>query len=155
MIKRIATGNALQTKANNMNTIEYLDLIKSTKSITSDYKLSKLLGISRSRLSHYRNGRNTMDELLALKVEKILNLKPGTVLIDLQAERSKCPEARAILHELAQKLAATALTLVLVFSGVFLPNIAEAGQFGRFDNNIHYAYLCICVLINAFSYKYH
>lgn len=123
-----------------MDTIYYLDLLKVEKSITSDYQLAKLLGISRGRLSNYRNKHHDMDELLALKIEKLLNLKPGTVLLDIQANRSKCPEARKVLHEISQKLAGGALAIFLALSLNFAPMSAEAGQFVRTDNNIHYAH---------------
>ena len=123
-----------------MNTIYYLDLVKSEKSITSDYQLAKTLEISTSRVSNYRTGRYDMDELLALKIEKLLNLKTGTVLLDIQANRTKCPAAAKVFQELAQKLAAGALCLMLVVGGA-LPKPAQAtGQIGPVNNNIHYAH---------------
>jgi len=124
-----------------MKTIEYLDLVKAAKSITSDYQLAKTLGISTARLSSYRNGRYDMDELLALKVENILNMPSGSVLLDIQANRTKCPEAAKVLQAISKKLAAGILSLCLCFSMALQPEQARAGQNGPFNDNIHYAYL--------------
>jgi len=120
-----------------MNTNEYLDLIKSTKSITSDYKLAQLLDISRSRLSAYRNKPRNMDDDLVLKVEKILDLPEGVVLFEMHSKRTNCPQAAQIFHEISQKLAAGALAVVLAVSVSFAPAEVSAGQNDR-CNYVYY-----------------
>lgn len=120
-----------------MDTIYFLDRIKSEYSITSDYKLAKLMGISTSRLSHYRVGKHSMDEVLALRVEKLLKLKPGTVLLEIQAGRTKCPEAAQVLHDIARKLAGGILALVIAFTALFSPAPSIAANLSQ-GNTVYY-----------------
>ena len=109
-----------------MNTVQWLDHAKSVLSIDSDYKLSKMLGISTTRLSNYRVGRNQMDEQICLSLEKLLKLTPGTILFDIQGERTKCQEAATVFHNLAKRLAAGVLALMLGFSTLFYTPPASA-----------------------------
>ncbi|PCI36851.1 MAG: hypothetical protein COB50_04210 [Thiotrichales bacterium] len=87
-----------------MNTIEYLDTVKSRYKWVSDYKLSKEIGLSQSRMSNYRCGRSEMDEDMCLKVAKLLKISEAGVLIDIVAERTKSEKASKILNRTAKKL---------------------------------------------------
>ena len=118
-----------------------LDELKKRHNLPSDYKLAKFLGISRTRLSNYRCGINTIDDDLAARIDKLLELPEGVIALEMHAKRSKCPQISNTFHEIAQKLAAGALCLMLVVGGA-LPKPAQAtGQIGPVNNNIHYAHL--------------
>lgn len=118
------------------NSADLLDLIKSRYSLPSYYAAAKFLGISKARASNYRNGKNDMDEMLILQVENLLKYPPGSLLFEMQAARTKCPDAAKIFHQTAQKIAAGALCFMLVFP-VFFESIASpAGHFFRALNCI-------------------
>jgi len=119
-----------------------LDELKARHNITSDYKLSKLLEISRTRVSNYRCGTNTIDDDVAQKIDKLLDLPEGVIALEMHARRTKCPNISKTFHEIAQKLAAGALCLMIVFSGV-LPRQAQAsGQNCLINNNLPPYTLC-------------
>jgi len=117
-----------------------LDELKSRYDIPSDNKLSKFLDISRTRLSNYRCGTYTIDDDVAAKIDKLLELPEGVIALEMHAKRSKCPAVSATFHEIAQRLAAGSLCLMLMVGG-FAPKVAQAsGQIGPVNNNIHYAH---------------
>jgi len=64
---------------------DYLDAIKASHGIGSDYELAKRLGWSRPRISHYRSGLHHFDESGALQVAALLDLDPAAVLLDTRA----------------------------------------------------------------------
>jgi len=116
------------------NSADLLDLIKSRYSLTSDYAAAKFLGISKARVSNYRTGKNSMDQSLILRIETLLKYPPGSLLFEMQAARTKCPDAAKIFHQTAQKIAAGVLCFMLVFP-VFLtvPSFTE-GHFDRLQD---------------------
>jgi len=118
-----------------------LDELKSRHGLTSDYKLAKFLDITRTRLSNYRCGTNTIDDDLANKIDKLLELPEGVIALEMHAKRTKCPSVSKTFHEIAQKLAAGALCLVLVFGGLLPKPVNATGQIGPVNNNIHYAHI--------------
>lgn len=72
-----------------MKATEWIDRIKVTKNIQSDYQIAKELGLSRNTISTYRGGRsNTMDENTSLKVASMLGIDPAIVLLDQAKERT-------------------------------------------------------------------
>ena len=99
-----------------MNTCEWLDRVKKEFQLVSDYKLAKLLGISPNRISNYRNSNIQMDDDLAMKVESLLGLPGGTVLLDMHALRTKCSPAAEVFRKISQKIstATMAVTLALI-----------------------------------------
>lgn len=121
-----------------MTTIELLDLLKSSYSLSSDYKLAKFLGINQANISTWRKGSTLGDETAILVAEK-LNLDPAQVLIWMTAERSKCPAAKTALQKAAQMIGHAATVVFAVFLlAQFSPAPADAGFFLH-ANNIHYA----------------
>ncbi len=130
---------------NDINAI--LDELKRRYTIESDYKLAKKLKISRSRLSNWRNGTLTVQDDVSETIDNLLNLPVGVTALEMNARRSNCPAVSKTFHELAKKLASGSLCLVLVFSALFQPNLAQAGKNFRLDNNIHYAQFISSVLL--------
>ena len=116
-------------------TVEYLDELKRRYGISSDYKLAKLIGITYQAVSQYRNKGTTLRDDVALKVAELLELPPGKVLADMQAERAKDARVRDAWRQIAARMAdAAAWAGVVILAGVFgvvfglLPSKAEAGQ---------------------------
>lgn len=86
-----------------MNTVEYLQQAKKALKIESDYALAKALGITRSAISAYVQGRTTMSDDTAVKVANVLGKHPAIVMIDMHREREKNPELRAVWNSVMEK----------------------------------------------------
>lgn len=85
-------------------TIEFLDGLKDRLKIKSDYKLAKELGVSHTRISNWRRGRNTFDERIAVQVAHLLTLDPAYVLACMAAERSKRADVKTAWKKAAQRI---------------------------------------------------
>lgn len=123
-----------------MNTCEILDRVKAEYGLTSDYQLAKKLSISHSRLSNYRHRQSTMDDDLVLTCENLLELPPGSLLIEFQAQLTKCKAAADILHKLAARMMSHAAAVFLVISITY--NIG-AGLFFEFAPGFFAVHQCI------------
>ncbi len=118
-----------------------LDEVKRRHGCNTDGDLMRLLGISRSRLSNFRNVNKTFDDDVSEKLEKLLELPEGVISLEMHAKRSKCPAVSAAFHKIAQQIGSGALALFLAVALNFAPMSVEAGQNVRTDNNIHYAHV--------------
>lgn len=96
-----------------MKTSEYLDLVRATLHLPSDYALQKPLGISKTQLSNYRNGRDSLSDTMALRVAEICQLDAVRVLLDMHMERAKTPEIRAAWATALEKISASFTNLLL------------------------------------------
>jgi len=103
-----------------MDTIAYLDAVKTRHNWDSDYKLAKELGVSKGRISNYRTGRQGMDDELCLVVAKLLDVDPSTVLIDIFSERTKSSKAAKILRETAKQLGSAAASLFVTLTMLYM-----------------------------------
>lgn len=83
-----------------MNTIEYMDAVKKRRGITSDYALSKELGVTKQSVSRYSKGIGHFDETVCSRVAEILGIHPGLVMLDMQRERAKTPQERNVWQEI-------------------------------------------------------
>lgn len=118
-----------------MKTTEYLAAVKAKRNITSDYKLSKALGVSESLMSKYQKGTVVPGPLVAFKIAEILGDQPSAVIADLELERAEKAEKTDDAEEwksFVKKLGGVAATiLVAVGCGGFsnadakLPSSAE------------------------------
>lgn len=96
-----------------MNTIEYLDAVKSRSGITSDYALAKVLGVTQAAVSNYRVGRSRIDDDVALTIAQLLGINPLIVIAAANAERAKTPEQRARWSGVMEKFSASFNSLLL------------------------------------------
>jgi hypothetical protein len=126
-----------------MKSIEWIEKAKAATGIESDYKIAQVLGMTRGGLSQHRVGKVlTLDDEAAFKVEELLNLPHGKVMMDQHAERAKTPAVKAAW----QKLAAITwqILAIAVFSGALFSKPVEAKEIS-FNSNaypfIHYAQL--------------
>jgi hypothetical protein len=78
-----------------MKTSEYLDKVRANIGAPSDYALQKPLGLSRSRLSNFRQNLDFFSDGLAIKVADLAGLDAGFVLLDMHLSRAKSPEEKA------------------------------------------------------------
>lgn len=75
-------------------TAQWLDAIKARLDLPSDYAAAKVLNVTRSAVSAYRNGRSTFDDDTAFLVAEILDVNPLEVLVSSRAERAKNDDQR-------------------------------------------------------------
>jgi hypothetical protein len=96
-----------------LRTAEYLDLVRATLHLPSDYALQKPLGITKSQLSKYRTGADSLSDGIALRVAEICQLDAVRVLLDMHMERAKSPEIRAAWATALEKISASFTNLLL------------------------------------------
>ena len=95
-----------------MNTVQYLDEVKTRLGIKSDYGLAKHLGIGQSAIIAYRAGRRVFDDDVALTVADALGVNPLLVIAAANAERAKTDEQKARWTGLMEKFSASFNTLL-------------------------------------------
>ncbi|KWE44593.1 hypothetical protein WL76_30890 [Burkholderia ubonensis] len=76
-------------------TVQLLDDVKVKMDLPSDYAAAKALGVTRSAVSQWRNGKATFDDDTCLLVAEILDLDPFDVLAYINIERSRDEGRRA------------------------------------------------------------
>lgn len=85
-----------------MNSVEFLDAVRTRHGLTSDRQLAKHLKINQGRISLYRTGARKLDPEACIKVAKELGLPAEYVLASIQAERAKRTEHRRLWERLAK-----------------------------------------------------
>jgi transcriptional regulator with XRE-family HTH domain len=89
-----------------MRTItEVLDAIKEKNGIRSDYKLAMFLGVGDGSLRNYRHGRSLPDEPTCVKFAEALGEDPALLVVEMQAQRAKTPDAQKLWEHVAALLA--------------------------------------------------
>lgn len=72
----------------------------------TDYELAKEIGVSTGGMANYMNHGRTMDDEVAIRVAKKLNIKAAYVMACCHAERAKTIEATNIWISIANEHAA-------------------------------------------------
>jgi hypothetical protein len=83
-----------------MNTLEYLEAVKTRLGIESDYAVAKVLQMRQSTISGYRARGGQMDDDIAAKVAEILGIHPGLVMLDMHRARAKTPAEKSIWQDI-------------------------------------------------------
>ncbi|MCM2564808.1 hypothetical protein [Janthinobacterium kumbetense] len=83
-----------------MNTMEYMQAVKTKLGIESDYALSKALQVTKQTVSRYSQGKGYFDDAVAVKVAELLQIHPGLVMLDMHRERAKTPAEQSIWQEI-------------------------------------------------------
>jgi hypothetical protein len=88
-----------------MKAAEWIDRLKAARGWESDYRVAQELDVSHSTLSRYRNKpESTMDDELAVRVARRLDIEPEIILVDQIAERTSSDGARTALAGLLDRL---------------------------------------------------
>jgi transcriptional regulator with XRE-family HTH domain len=88
-----------------MKASEYIDEVKRSNGLDTDYKVAKLLGCRQQKISNWREGQ-TMDNETARQIAEILRIPVWQVIADMEAERQKDPakkKAWKMLSKLSQQ----------------------------------------------------
>lgn len=115
-----------------MNASQLVDLARTRSGIPSDYRLSKILGISTQAISNWRAGTSFPGSLLIFRLAELAELPPDQVLAQLEIERAekagKLDQVGA-WRDMLQRLSGVAASVVaaVIVSGVPNPGIASTG----------------------------
>lgn len=102
-----------------MESKEWIDRVKVTHGLASDYAVAKYLGTSTQRISSYRTGTTEFDEDMAARVGAALGEHPAHVLATVRAGKARTDKARAVWEEIARHFGHAA-ALFLAVGVVFL-----------------------------------
>ena len=72
-----------------LTTSEALELVRAENGGCTDYKLAQILGVSKTAVMKWRDGRHTFDEKNALRIAHLLKIDPHFFLASIQAEKAK------------------------------------------------------------------
>lgn len=102
-------------------TIEFLDALKASQNLPSDYALAPVLGVTRSQVSKWRVGKDYLGDSTAIRVAELLDLHPGYVMACCHAERAKKAEEKAAWALVIERLGGLAASIALGVS-LFVPS---------------------------------
>lgn len=84
------------------NTKELLTMLKAHYDGASDYKISKILGISHQAVYAWKQGKTAMSDEAAIKTAEILDIDVDYVLLSVYAERTKGDVASQVFARAAE-----------------------------------------------------
>jgi hypothetical protein len=90
-----------------------LDAAKAKANIESDYRLAKVIGKSHQVISNYRVGKSLPEESVIEQLCALSGDDAGVIAAQIQAERSKTPEAKNMWLMVAARLRGAAQTAIL------------------------------------------
>ncbi len=113
-----------------VNIAALLDKAKDIHSLKSDYKLALVMGVSQSSLIHYRQGKSLPDERIITKICGMTGDDPDLLMAEIELERAKTDEARALWGSVARRLAAAAAAGIVSAAAVAAPTLPPAATNG-------------------------
>ena len=90
-----------------------IDRAKSRAGIESDYRLAKVLGITQASVSTWRMGKSLPNEKVIQQLAALSGDDADLIAAQIQAERSKDPEAKSLWLRVAARMAGGASTAIL------------------------------------------
>lgn len=100
------------------NIAALIDKAKVMHRLSSDYKLALVMGISHVTLLSYRQGKTLPDTRVIAKICELTGDDPALMAVQIEEQRAKTDEARALWHQVAQRLQAAAATAVFAVAFV-------------------------------------
>jgi hypothetical protein len=89
------------------NVAALLDKAKVIHKLPSDYKLALVLGIDQKSVRNYRDGKTLPDARVIRSICGLTGDDPVLMLAEIEADRAKTDEARALWREVVQRLQST------------------------------------------------
>ena len=107
-----------------------LDAAMAKGQIVSDYQLAKVIGISHQAMTHYRMGRTLPNEKVIAQLCALSGDDPDVIAAQIQAARSKSPEAKNLWLRVAARMSGVASTAILsvVFAIGLIAGYAEPAR---------------------------
>lgn len=97
-----------------MIAIELLDKCKEKLNESSNYGLSKKMGISETNLSRYYSEKSSPDDFACFKIAETLNLDPAYVIAQIRAENEKDEKKAEYFRVFGGVLKRQAVNILLV-----------------------------------------
>lgn len=112
------------------NVAALLDKAKVMHRLPSDYKLALVLGVSFSTPANYRTGKTLPDARVISKLCDLTGDDPALLLAQVEAERAKTTEARALWLQVVERLQSTlhAVILSALFGGALWGGFPSESQ---------------------------
>ena len=83
---------------------QWLDFVKDSVKIDSDYRLAKVSKLNSKSISNYRVGRSLPDEVAIEKLCKLSGEDPDVISAQLQSMRARTEEGRKLWERVARRL---------------------------------------------------
>lgn len=87
-----------------LSSLDLIDLARHRQGDVSDYRISKLLGVSTAALSNYRTGRSSPANSIAVRLAELAGVDPAHALVSVNMERATTDEEREMWEKLALRL---------------------------------------------------
>ena len=107
-----------------------LDRAKAKAGIESDYRLAKVIGISHGTMGGYRAAKSMPDERVLESLCALSGDDPDVIAAQVQAERARTQQGRALWLRLASRLQAGAATALSAIFAVLIAIAFVAGTPG-------------------------
>lgn len=88
-----------------LSTVQLLDLARERQGGVTDYRISKLLGLTPKHVSNYRVGRSTPVNPVAMRLAELAGVDPMEAVAAVNLERSTSPEDREVWETMLRRLA--------------------------------------------------
>ena len=111
-----------------VNIAALLDKAKVIHKIPSDYKLALVMGVQHGSLRNYRDGKTLPDARVILRICELTGGDPALLAAEIEADRAKTDEARALWTEMAKRLAAAAAAGIVSASALAGPTLPAANS---------------------------
>ncbi len=93
-------------------TKKYLDIIRKQYGGCSDYRIAQLLGVTRTAVSRWSQGKGTIGDEPAARLAELCELDPVEVLTELYIERSQSSVTRHYFEEVLKRTGASGLFII-------------------------------------------
>lgn len=131
-----------------------LNRCKSVLDIESDYRLAKVLGISHTTITHWRNGRSTPSDEAVISICALMQKDPAQAIAQLHAERAKTDIARQFWQNTADKLSsALAPVISAVFVAILLVALSPTPAQAATGTTVNSYSTGLCIMLNRTSRK--
>ncbi|CDN87505.1 hypothetical protein [Hydrogenophaga intermedia] len=81
-----------------------LDKAKVIHKLPSDYKLALVMGVSHRSVANYRDGKTLPDARVIRLICDLTGDDPAILAAEVEEQRATTDEARALWHQVAQRL---------------------------------------------------
>lgn len=113
-----------------LSTNELLDRAKAMNGVSSDYKLAQVLGVAKTAITNYRQGRSCPDDRVIKRLADLTGEDAGEAAVWMQIERARDDDARLLWRTVAARLAGHAHHAALAFVAVILSLFIGGGPDG-------------------------
>ncbi|WP_423200310.1 HTH cro/C1-type domain-containing protein [Cupriavidus sp. H19C3] len=129
-----------------MRSAQYLDAVIERHGLKNDAELASHLGLVKSAISHYRTGRNFMNNEVCLKVAQALDMdNPLPIIMAADMDRAERAGQRSLWEVFSRRMAGSATpaslaVLIALATNFVSPTPAQASA--RATSSAEHSILC-------------